>query len=351
MKQEKTWAHWGRNTFRDGVLCLGWSGSCLETETNSPAVEMDLVTDAVPLEETYLGRAGIYVDGEQERTILLRGPITVTVPLAPGKTHTVRLVRLSEAAFGLVGVRAVRFEEPAGEGLIARPPRPSGRRIEFIGDSITCGYGIEAGNEFEPFATRTENPVKAYACLTARGLNAQAQLVSWSGIGVLSDYVPPEAETPREEVLMGWLYPFENWQLDTRMGIEPGPCVPGFHPQLAVINLGTNDASYTRGIRGREEAFGRRYRELLDTVHRTHPDAAILCCLGVMGTALCPEAERQALRFARETPGCRVLWHAFREQDGARDGYGADFHPSETTHRRMAAELEAVIRDMMDWRD
>ena len=349
MKQADAWGLWGRNTFRNGVLYLGWSGSCMETETNSPAVELELVTDEIPPEEAFLGRAGVYVDGEQERTVLLRGPVTVTIPLAPGKTHTVRLVRLSEAAFGLVGVRSVRFEEPAGEALAARPPRLSGRRIEFIGGSITCGYGIEAGNEFEPFSTRTENPVRAYACLTARALNAQAQLVSWSGIGVLSDYVPPEENEPREEILMGELYPFEDRQLDTRMGIPPRPCAGGFDPQLVVVHLGTNDASFVREHRDREEAFGRRYRELLDTVHRLHPDAAVLGCLGAMGTVLCREAERQLLRFGEES-GCRVRWHSFPVQDGIRDGYGSDFHPSEKTHRKMALELEAVIRDMMGWR-
>ena len=31
------------------------------------------------------------------------------------------------------------------------------RRIEFIGNSITCGYGVESENPSDPFTYETEN--------------------------------------------------------------------------------------------------------------------------------------------------------------------------------------------------
>ncbi len=349
--RDTRWAHWGRNTFEDGVLYLGWSGSMLETETNSPCVTLELVTDRLVREEAHLGRAGIYVDGREERTLLLRGPAAVSVPLSPGTGHTLRLVKLSEAAFGAVGVRSVSFRAPEGEALFARAPAAPGRRIEFIGDSITCGYGVGGRDENDPFRTGGEDPMKGYAGLTADALGARAQWVSWSGIGVLSDYVPPERNEPGEEILMGQLYPFWDWRLDGRRGRAPRPYDGSFRPDLAVIHLGTNDDSFVRGDPEREAAFGVNYRALLDTVHRLNPEAAILCCLGIMGTGLCREAERQVRRFRGEVPGCRICWHSFREQDGAADGYGSDFHPSERTHRKAARELEEVIRGFMDWRD
>ncbi len=346
--EDKRFAQSGRNTFSDGVLYLGWSGSCLECVTNSPEVTFDLVTDELPLAEGHLGRAAVYVDGQEERTLLLRGEERVTVRLTEG-SHRVSLVKLSEAAFGLVGVRNVSFRPPREGTLTVRAPEKKPRRIEFIGDSITCGYGIEGADENEPFTTGTEHPLKGYAGLAARALDAEAEWISWSGIGVLSHYVPPEVNEPREEFLMGQLYPFEDLRLDTRRGICPRLRAERFRPQLIVIHLGTNDDSFVRGDPAREAVFGRRYRALLDTVHAMNPQAALLCCLGLMGTRLCPETERQTLRFAREHPSCTVLFHGFEEQDGARDGYGCDFHPSARTHIAAAREIEEVIRSMMGW--
>ena len=45
-------------------------------------------------------------------------------------------------------------------------------KIEFIGDSITCGYGIDEMNEKGYFSTATENFTKSYAYITAENLGA-----------------------------------------------------------------------------------------------------------------------------------------------------------------------------------
>lgn len=47
------------------------------------------------------------------------------------------------------------------------------RRIEFIGNSITCGYGVESENPSDPFTYETENHFYTYAARTARALKAQ----------------------------------------------------------------------------------------------------------------------------------------------------------------------------------
>ena len=58
----------------------------------------------------------------------------------------------------------------------------------IIGDSITCGYGVEGDVEDEIFCTAKENPSKAYSLLTAQELNAEYQIVAWNGKGVISAY-------------------------------------------------------------------------------------------------------------------------------------------------------------------
>ena len=54
-------------------------------------------------------------------------------------------------------------------------------------------------------------------------------------------------------------------------------------PDIVVINLGTNDTSYTRGICSRIDKFKKEYYNFINYVRSHNKDATILCILGVMG--------------------------------------------------------------------
>jgi hypothetical protein len=80
-------------------------------------------------------------------------------------THSVVLRKRTEALFGVVTFRgfavagaseAESFFIPAVKVARADGARDSSRRIEFVGDSISCGYGIE-GHPPCPFTAATEN--------------------------------------------------------------------------------------------------------------------------------------------------------------------------------------------------
>jgi hypothetical protein len=82
-------------------------------------------------------------------------------------THSVVLRKRTEALFGVVtfhgfavagassGDDGERFFIPAVKAAM-RPKALESRRIEFVGDSISCGYGIE-GHPPCPFTAATEN--------------------------------------------------------------------------------------------------------------------------------------------------------------------------------------------------
>ena len=74
---------------------------------------------------------------------------------------------------------------------LAEAPMLPDRRIEFIGNSITCGYGVESNDRNDPFTYETENHFYTYAARTARALNAQHLVVARSGIGVYRNYGSP----------------------------------------------------------------------------------------------------------------------------------------------------------------
>jgi len=119
-------------------------------------------------------------------------------------------------------------------GKMLNAPKRSSRRIEFIGNSITCGYGIEADSAREKFTYDTENHYYTFAARTARALGAEYHVVARSGIGMYRNYGGPTEGTP--DGCLPALYDRtlfydadEKWDFSS------------FQPDVVCVNLGTND--------------------------------------------------------------------------------------------------------------
>ena len=339
----------GRTTTVGDILYLGFSGSFIEFETKAAQVRVTFCTDEEVPEATYRGWAAVLVDDGKEpvRRLALAGPKQTMTVFSEKTARKVklRIVKMSEAAFGLVGIQEIETESDAP----VIPTQPLERRIEFIGDSITCGYGNEGVLDRDVFCTEQENPLDAYAILTADALQAEYQLVSWSGIGIITNWVPETAEEPAHEIWMPELFPYRDRRLCEKLGLPLEEWdASEFMPDLVVIHLGTNDDSYVRNKRDREEYFGQEFYAFLQHVHENRPGAAILCALGVMGQNLCDEEKRQVERFKQAHPEVRADFVTLPQQK-EEDGIGADSHPSKVTHRKTAAILTEKIREFMSW--
>ncbi len=270
------------------------------------------------------------------------------------KTVCIRVMKFSEAAFAYAGLKSLELEGvlvESGEITGAVKDSCSNKnqlKLEFIGDSITCGYGIEGVWEKDSFTTQQERPDKAYAFLVAKALGAQLQLCSWSGIGVISNYVDPETVMlPDTHWLMQSNWPYTDKSLSLRLGIEPEVWDGArYEPDIVVIHLGTNDISWVRGIEDRRLSYVANLRHLIEAVHRRSPKAAICCCLGIMGQALNDSVAEALSLFKKDFPNVKAKFLAFKEQD-EKDGIGADWHPSAITHKKAAAKLAAAITN--DW--
>lgn len=252
------------------------------------------------------------------------------------RTMVVCLVKESEVQYASSGILAFYTDEEAE----IRPTDKKDRKIEFIGDSITCGYGVLGGPE-APFSTETESADDAFAVQCARALDADYQLVSFSGIGVISRYIEPEENEPLTDVLMPALYPHTDAVLAKRYGWRPESWdFSSFCPQVVVINLGTNDDSYTRGIREREERFEEEYCEFVRNIHRRNPGAEIVCTFGVMSQRLLPRVEEAVQRLSES--GVPVRMHR-EEPMPPGEVTGCDGHPSAPRQRKMAESLTEFL--------
>ena len=133
-----------------------------------------------------LPRIAIFLDGERAMDAVLDDPVVVFTVLDESEPaeHTVRIVKLSETGNSTCLISSI---EASAYGAISPTPEKE-RSIEFIGDSITCGYGVDAEDQNKSFSTRTEDASKSYAYKAAELLDADYSLVSKSGHGIISGY-------------------------------------------------------------------------------------------------------------------------------------------------------------------
>ena len=304
----------------------------------------DTVKD--PAAEPLLPRFEILVNGESFlNTRLTEKDTTVTVFDGEEKRDAeIRLIKLSECTQSLMALDHIETDgaiEPLPERQV---------RMEFIGDSITCGYGVEGIDPEAPFTTAVENAVKAYAFLTAEALNADAVLTSFSGYGIVSGFTEDPA-VPNERELVPPIYEKEGWnpfRLPSGKQIQDiSRNFGAFQPDYIVVNLGTNDLSWCTGIPERKHLFGDRYAAFLKTVRKNNPGARILCTLGVMGTGLNDEIKRAAALYCRETGDRKIRLLLLEEQNIELDGCGSYLHPSEITQRKLADKVTEEIRKWM----
>jgi lysophospholipase L1-like esterase len=268
-----------------------------------------------------------------------------TYPLARGLgdgEHTVEIVKRGESNGNTGKGRLLGFRIPEGARLLPVRQRPL--RFEFVGDSITTGYGNEVSTtrpDLFPFTTIHSNANAAYGAVAARLLDAEYVAVAVSGRGV-----------------------YRNWT------DEPGELAPQFHddtlpddpaappwdftryvPQVVVVNLGTNDSSPPGPD---HDAFRSAYARFLERIRGRYPDALLLAVVGPMLTDAYPPGARAWSTIQSDVASVvdgltargdtRVHFLALAPQQAP---YGEDYHPTVATHARMAREVAAEIQRLL----
>lgn len=354
----------GRTLDHNGIRYFDFSASGFEFSIKGRKATCKIVSDSHLLEDEARGVLGVFVqnlDDTETKTTSMKKVVLeekenniILFESSEEQRVHIKVLRFSEAVYGYSGFAGAEIsgellkDETAGSDVsLGNPVRPL--KLEFIGDSITCGYGVEGVWEKDVFTTKQERPDLAYAYLTAQALGAEYELVSRSGIGLISCYTDPLTVTlpNTAEPLMSQLWPYTDRYLSYKLGIEPEVWDESrYSPDIVVINLGTNDTSWVRGLEDRRISFVNLYEQLLEAVHRRSPKARILGCLGVMGQELCDSEEEAFARFARTFPNVKTKFVRFPVQDQDHDGVGTDWHPSAKTHQKMA---EILTKEIKTW--
>lgn len=194
----------------------------------------------------------------------------------PYGNHTLQLFKRTEWDKGKTWFYGFEID---GKTELLKPQKLPKRKIEFFGNSISCGYAI---NDFtgDSGLGYYENNYDAYPAITARYFNAQYHCTAKSGIGIMVSWFPlimPEMYDRLDPTDSSSKWDFSK-----------------FTPDVVVINLFQND-SWIVKIPANEQfkkRFGTKppdenhivnaYKSFVQTIRSTYPKAQIICMLGSM---------------------------------------------------------------------
>ena len=257
----------------------------------------------------------VFIEDELYQKIDLKeGGHTYSLSFAKPEIMHVKIIQITELQYGFFALEDIQTD-----GEISKLDKPS-ESILWIGDSLSAGYGLEADTTPLVFNTHFEDCTHAYPYLVSNALNTLPIIIAYSGNGIISRWIPETEEKPNTEDILPTIFPYDISE----------------NPSWVIINLGTNDASYTRGILEREQRFQELYIHFILKLKIKFPNAKFLLCYGLMEESLLSSIQKVAL----ETSSLFLRFNTATEKDG----FCFASHPNKTSHLNAAHTLINFIR-------
>lgn len=276
-------------------------------------------------------------------------------------THTMELIKITEGAAGQSAFKGFNIEG-AAPSLLAFDSIP-GRKIEFIGDSWTAGYGnlsqFTTGNESmanSGFVAENEDNYFSWGPIAARHFDAAYHVTAISGRGMYRNNSGSESGT----IPKNYDYIFEdNYSVTYDHST--------FHPDVISIHLGTNDMALEENgsaFQMDDGVFEKTYLDFISKLLTLHPCSKVIICIGNSKSDSWPTWTKQLSRLRTianniidihnqgnvtllELPYTAEKWTGNPADDC---GYGDAWHPSLCSHEEMSERLIAKIETMnINW--
>ena len=352
----------GRTRKENAPLTLFWTGSALELNAKGSELWIEVESDY----DMYEPWISIVINGAWvSRQMIQAGRYWICVfrGMNDQMVKNVRIIKDVQAMSGdmdcKLQIHAVKFD---GDFL---PLEDKPYKIEFIGDSITSGEGIFGAKPEEDWISMWFGAVENYTALTAEALNADYQVISQSGWGVLTSWDNnPHGNIPdiydkvcgllqgeKNEALGAWQkHDFNSWQ-----------------PDIIVVNLGTNDNGAFHSPEWVEEATGVIYKQhlnedgsyneedlkaferaaenFLGMLRGYNPRAQIVWTYGMIGQDMMPAIYRAVDSYQKNTQDKKVS--VFQLPNTTEQTVGARSHPGRLAHEKTAAQLADYLKELL----
>lgn len=330
--------------------------------TNATAAKVDWSGATIRFSVYQTSSVLVLLEGNSQWSVRVNGSVTGVISsaranatgiiaargLCKGSTHVVTLLKMDEALCGAVTFTGVILDE--GGKLAPATPVPS-RRMAFLGDSITCGYGslgtapcpgysCGASPHAPHNETNWESAYWSYGAVLGRHFEADTQIICVSGAGFAHAW----KKNPQDPSKGGMSEKFAlvlGSQPNTSSNlIDPGAWIP----DAVIINIGTNDMGIPHG--NVSAVWVTTYLQFLHRWRAAWPNTTFfLGCFPMLGNP-------------GDNPAIRIVANAFNDDkthvlefDSLHASYGKGCygHPNITGHAMMANMTGNVISKVLGW--
>lgn len=282
------------------------------------------------------------VDGNDNQPLKISADtVKTTCLLASGLSngeHTIQLFKLSNNT----SVTSFYGFELNDGATTLKPNAPQKRKIEFYGNSITAGHGVDV-KKGEPDSGAPElfNNYWTYAARTARHYNAQYSCIARSGIGIMLSWFPEIMPEVYDRI--DPFQPTPKWDFKN------------YTPDIVVINLFQNDSwlvekpNHPQFIarfgttRPTESQIIAAYESFVKTIRGKYPNASIICALGSMDATREGSPWPGYIEKAVKNIGDKKIYthfFAYKKTGG---------HPIAEEQKAMADDLIRFIDKTISW--
>lgn len=271
----------------------------------------------------------VIIDNKKPFRIQITGK-TNTIKAAGGLSdgaHTIIICKNTESGIGYVEFAGLRCK-----GLYIPDDKPL-RKIEFIGNSITCGTGSDLSkipcNKGQWYDQ--QNAYYSYGPATARNLKAQWQVSAVSGIGLINSCCNMNITMPQVFDKVNMRSNAVKWNFKK------------YEPQAVTVCLGQND-----GLQDSAK-FCKAYIQFIKDIRKRYSNADIICLTSPMADASLTKMMKSYLTgvvaYMNEKGDKKITKYFFSRQYN----HGCGSHPNLKEHQQIAKELTEYIRNLKGW--
>ncbi len=315
----------GRYDFTNaGDVRMGWPGNGINLRFRGTKLTVK-ITD---------GGNGIMdavINGKSSALILREGTQNYDIVSSDSESlFDVSLTRRTEVFdTGLFEINDVKVT-----GELVAPPTTD-RKILFIGDSITAGFGVRGNTKDCQYSPASNAPRKSYAWLAADSLKAEPHLVAISGRGVVYNY--DNNPNPVMPAQIDYAVPDteSRWDHDK------------FKAAVVVVTLGTNDWST---VDAGQDKFNAGYFDLVNDIRTRYPKSHIVMASGPLlggaqGAAIIAGIDYVKSQMRSDTNLSSVDLSLSETQLK----WSCNSHPGRDSMVKMANDLSDHIAKQLGW--
>lgn len=250
------------------------------------------------------------------------GNSKITLKNVPAGEQTIRLIKVTGILLGNAQLYNVSYK---GE-IVETAPVDKDVYIEFLGDSISCGWGVVGPKDYTYAA---QDGSLAYPYLLSQRLNVDYSILGLSGQGVIfhgtgipnmTDAYPKSSPIRSETDLYGF---------DRKADV-------------VVVNIGTNDYTYRQGAGITEQMFADAYKALLQSILDANgADCKIVCLYNTMNDTFGDAIPN----VCNELGGTDAGIYSFKMNRTSMGGPAG--HPTVEENVAYADALESFIREVI----